>query len=222
MWICVRLAPIESFFRFNHPIDQIRTMERSSWNFNKNILILNEVEPDDNRHDIDLNWCAFFVQVHGLPLRQMTAEIARYIGDRLSKFIEVDQGSRMGLDNANSSVTRCLTTFERYYEAAVINKEMSIGMVFVRTITELLLRGVLGYIAKSCTKQYEERYVDLGENTQYGPWIQDPNLKPFRRNTGVPDPHTRLLNKIRNTRMELNKWNVTHFGRVELKIPLRR
>ncbi|KAL0299573.1 UNVERIFIED_CONTAM: hypothetical protein Sradi_6617100 [Sesamum radiatum] len=79
-------------------------MDRCPWNFDKNILILNEVDPDDNPHDIDLNWCAFFIQVQGLPLRQMTSDIAQYIGNRLGKFIEVDQGVKAGLHDANSII----------------------------------------------------------------------------------------------------------------------
>ncbi|KAL0321464.1 UNVERIFIED_CONTAM: hypothetical protein Scaly_2442800 [Sesamum calycinum] len=88
-------------------------MDRCPWNFDKNILILNEVDPDDNPHDIDLNWCAFFIQVQGLPLRQMTSDIAQYIGNRLGKFIEVDQGVKAGLDDANSSTTEWCLEKER-------------------------------------------------------------------------------------------------------------
>ncbi|KAL0409479.1 UNVERIFIED_CONTAM: hypothetical protein Sradi_1882300 [Sesamum radiatum] len=175
-------------FRFNHPIDRTRTMERSPWNFDRNILILNEMELEDNPQDINLNWCAFFIQVQGLPLRQMTAEVARYIWDRLGKFIEVDQGGqgwgstmriRVLLD-----VRQPLKRIMRLRSST--GETQQIWLLYERLPNFCYICGVLGHIAKSCPKQYEEGYIDPGENTQYGSWMRAPTPRPsFRGTIGI-------------------------------------
>ncbi|KAK4427090.1 hypothetical protein Salat_1477900 [Sesamum alatum] len=58
-------------FIFNHVLDKTRALDACSWNFEKNIFILSEVgEEDENPLSVDLNWRAFYVHVHDLPMRR--------------------------------------------------------------------------------------------------------------------------------------------------------
>ncbi|KAL0320275.1 UNVERIFIED_CONTAM: hypothetical protein Sradi_5289000 [Sesamum radiatum] len=45
--------------------------------------------------------------------------------------------------------------------------------------------GMVGHIAQNCEKQYEDGYVDSGEEKQYGPWLSAAvNRRPPRRFAG--------------------------------------
>ncbi|KAK4438691.1 hypothetical protein Salat_0203600 [Sesamum alatum] len=69
--------------KFNHIVDKNRAMDGCPWAFDKNVMILNTVDSDENPSTVDLNWCAFYVYVHGLPLGKMTKQIAQLIGGKM-------------------------------------------------------------------------------------------------------------------------------------------
>ncbi|KAK4438680.1 hypothetical protein Salat_0202500 [Sesamum alatum] len=77
-------------FIFRHELDKNRALEGCPWNFEKNILILNEVGKDENPLSVDLSWCSFFVHIHDLPIRKITREVAKTIGNRMGHFIDME------------------------------------------------------------------------------------------------------------------------------------
>ncbi|KAL0438808.1 UNVERIFIED_CONTAM: hypothetical protein Slati_2363800 [Sesamum latifolium] len=87
----VRLLEHNRFLlQFNHVVDRDRDLNGGPWLFDKNVIILQKVSADVNPIEIELNWCSFYVFIHGLPLRMMTKEVAEYIENRLGKFIDSD------------------------------------------------------------------------------------------------------------------------------------
>ncbi|KAK4425144.1 hypothetical protein Salat_1708300 [Sesamum alatum] len=56
----------------------------------KNILILSEVGKDDNPLSVDLSRCSFFVHIHDLPIRKMTRDMAKSIGNHMGRFIDME------------------------------------------------------------------------------------------------------------------------------------
>ncbi|KAL0420930.1 UNVERIFIED_CONTAM: hypothetical protein Slati_3115900 [Sesamum latifolium] len=76
--------------KFFHIIDRDRVLERCLWAYDKNLLVLAPVDAADDPNAIDLNWCDFHIQIHGLPLGKMTKEIATFISSKLGRFKDVD------------------------------------------------------------------------------------------------------------------------------------
>ncbi|KAL0361162.1 UNVERIFIED_CONTAM: hypothetical protein Sradi_3800700 [Sesamum radiatum] len=75
-------------FKFNHVIDRKKVMEGCPWTFERNLLVLRLVENEDNPQTMELNWCAFVVHIHGLPLKQRTTTMANFIGNRIGRVLE--------------------------------------------------------------------------------------------------------------------------------------
>ncbi|KAK4430684.1 hypothetical protein Salat_0830000 [Sesamum alatum] len=85
-------------FRFEHQLDRQRVLD--TWAFEKSILVLKQVDDTDSPLQIDLDWCDFHIRVHNLPLGKMTRDIAKFIGNQLGCFIDVDldlTGDYLGL-----------------------------------------------------------------------------------------------------------------------------
>ncbi|KAL0300493.1 UNVERIFIED_CONTAM: hypothetical protein Sangu_3117500 [Sesamum angustifolium] len=76
--------------KFFHVLDRDRVIDRCSWAYDKNLLLLEPMDASDDLNVVELNSCDFHVHIHGLPLGKMTKEVASFISNRLGKFKEVD------------------------------------------------------------------------------------------------------------------------------------
>ncbi|KAK4421603.1 hypothetical protein Salat_2110900 [Sesamum alatum] len=70
-------------FVFNHVVDFQRTLALRPWTFDHNLLILQELSPGADPETIALDWCPFFVRVHGIPYGLRSTDIARLVGATL-------------------------------------------------------------------------------------------------------------------------------------------
>ncbi|KAL0354063.1 UNVERIFIED_CONTAM: hypothetical protein Sangu_0987600 [Sesamum angustifolium] len=77
-------------FRFNHSVDKNRALEGCPWSFEKNVLILKEVGENESPLTANLDWCSFYVHVHELPIQKMTKDFARYIGNYMGRFVDME------------------------------------------------------------------------------------------------------------------------------------
>ncbi|KAL0405216.1 UNVERIFIED_CONTAM: hypothetical protein Slati_3835500 [Sesamum latifolium] len=133
-------------FKFNHALDRNMMMEGCPWTFERQLLVLRTVESEENPHTVELNWCPFYVHIHGLPMRQRTASMANIIGSRIGKVLE-------GTHNTNQSWDSLM----RIRVALDIRKPI---MRFLKISSKSGGQLV-----------YEEGYVEPWEDKQYGPWL---------------------------------------------------
>ncbi|KAL0347998.1 UNVERIFIED_CONTAM: hypothetical protein Sangu_1027600 [Sesamum angustifolium] len=87
------LKPLEGnrfLLKFNHTMDHNRVLEGCPWSFQKNLLVLSTVGLNENPQDVNLDWVVFYVHVHGLPLSKMSEAMAKFIGNQLGRFVDVD------------------------------------------------------------------------------------------------------------------------------------
>ncbi|CAH9104021.1 unnamed protein product [Cuscuta europaea] len=82
-------------FTFYHRLDMNRVLDGGPWQFEKKLLLLNEVKPDDIPHKIVLNEADFWVQVHNVPYSLVNLGTTRKVGNFIGKFMKY-------ADNQNS------------------------------------------------------------------------------------------------------------------------
>ena len=69
---------------------------RQPWSFNKSLLVLGNFAGHEKSEEVNLQWCPFWVQIHGLPLGLMTTKIATVLGESIGDVEEVDaDGEKM-------------------------------------------------------------------------------------------------------------------------------
>ncbi|KAL0430791.1 UNVERIFIED_CONTAM: hypothetical protein Sradi_0705100 [Sesamum radiatum] len=146
---------------FAHTLDRKRVVDGGPWAFEKNLLVLSEVDGDDNPARIELNWVDFAVHVHDLPLSRMTKEMAEFIGNQIGKFREVDLDNggrpwgatlriRVGI-NVSKPLRRILKL------RTTLGAESTITFTYERLPNFCYWCGHLGHIMKYCECQYEPR-----------------------------------------------------------------
>ncbi|CAH9109782.1 unnamed protein product [Cuscuta europaea] len=106
-------------FTFYHRLDMNRVLEGGPWQFERDLLLLKEVKPDDIPHKIILNEADFWVQVHNVPYSLVNLGTARRIGNFIGKFIKYDDNQNSDKWEAyiyeSTSVHECGESSEKRY-----------------------------------------------------------------------------------------------------------
>ena len=77
-------------FQFEDEVEKDRVLQKQPWSFNKSLLVLKEINGDLRPEEVNMEWCPFTVQVHGLPLGLMTKRIGVILGEVLGDVLEVE------------------------------------------------------------------------------------------------------------------------------------
>lgn len=81
-------------FLFQNEEDMERVLWSSPWSFDKYLLVLHKFEYGDLGSTISFDRTPFWVQIHGLPMRMETKEIAEKIAGPLGEVEKVDVGDK--------------------------------------------------------------------------------------------------------------------------------
>ena len=71
-------------------MEKDRVLQKQPLSFNKSLLILQEINGDVKPKEVNMDWCPFTVQVHGLPLGMMTKKIGVVLGEFLGDVEKVE------------------------------------------------------------------------------------------------------------------------------------
>lgn len=85
-----KLNDVAMLFRFGHVVEKQRVVWRGPWSFDRNLVILQSIQKDQDPSEVDLNQCEFWVQVHELPFAGMNRAMATLIGNNVGSFINLD------------------------------------------------------------------------------------------------------------------------------------
>ena len=66
---------------------------RQPWSFNKSMLILSSFDGKSKPEEVNLQWCSFGVQIHGLSLGLMIEKIGTVLGELIGDVEEIDAKS---------------------------------------------------------------------------------------------------------------------------------
>ena len=67
-------------FQFVDELQKDWVMQKQPWSFNKSLLLLKEIKREAKPEDIDIDWCPFMIQIHGLQLGMMIEKIGVILG----------------------------------------------------------------------------------------------------------------------------------------------
>ncbi|KAL0462160.1 UNVERIFIED_CONTAM: hypothetical protein Slati_0103600 [Sesamum latifolium] len=106
----------------------------------------------------------------------MTADIARFIGTKISRISDSEQnkgilswGSYMRIRVA-IDVSKPLPRALKLH--TVMGDEQLVSFTFERLPNFCYLCGKIDHIVKWCETRFKEDFVDPGEDTPYGPWLR--------------------------------------------------
>lgn len=77
-------------FHFGEEHEKDKVLLGQPWSFNKSLLLLNEMEEVSDPNQVNLDWCPFWVQVHGLPLKLMTKKVGAVLGETIGEVLEIE------------------------------------------------------------------------------------------------------------------------------------
>ena len=79
-------------FRFGNWVEKERVLFQQPWSFNKALMVIREFDGKYTADSIELSWCPFWVQIHGIPLGMMNENVARAIGSFIRQILVIDKG----------------------------------------------------------------------------------------------------------------------------------
>ena len=91
VWLVIKEVGERLFiFNFEDNGDKVGVLQRQPWSFNKSLLVLANYEGLSSSEEIVLQWCPFWVQIHGLSLAMMIEKIDLILGESVGDVEEVD------------------------------------------------------------------------------------------------------------------------------------
>lgn len=165
-----------TLFLFQNEEDMNRVMWASPWSFDKYLLVLHKLGKGDSISTISFDRTPFWIQIHGLPMRMQTKEVADKIGGLMGVIKKVDVGPR------GFSMGKYL----RLWVTIDISKPLCSGRVFCMGNTEkgwLDFRyerlpifcywyGKLDHDDRDCPLWIDSKETLATEERQFGPWLR--------------------------------------------------
>ncbi|KAK4424848.1 hypothetical protein Salat_1678400 [Sesamum alatum] len=172
-----RVADNRFCFVFNHVVDLRRTLALRSWTFDRNLLILQELSPGADPESVLLDWCPFFIRVHGIPYRYRSTAIARLTGAKLGVW-EDEANVEDFISWSGALRLRILLDVNLPLKWALRLRLPDDHSLVVRLTYERLpnfcyLCGRLGHIQRLRDLQFADGFIDPSVHAPYGPWLRD-------------------------------------------------
>ena len=83
-----------TLFLFQKEEDMNRVLWASPWSFDKYLLVLQKLGKGDSVSSLSFDRTPFWIQIHGLPMRMQTTEVAKKITSLVGVIEKVDVGPR--------------------------------------------------------------------------------------------------------------------------------
>ena len=167
---------------FEDERDKKRVMDMRLWHYEKQLVLLQEFEGEQDPKDIVLKWSPFWVKIYNLPLKSRTRETGRAIGASLGKVLDVDvanngvQWGKYLRVRVEMDVTRKLI---RGRKINIVGEEARwVHFKYERLPNFCYRRGLLEHDLKECPESVGRDKVEGRDDLQYRAWLRG---EPARR-----------------------------------------
>ena len=159
-------------FKFNSQYQMEWVEKNGPWNFDNNLLLMCRWKKGLFVTNISFTHSPFWVQVWGLPFKNMFEEVGRDLGNRLGKYIEIDKRSWLS-EQAKFMRIRVDLPIDRPLRrgANIVNLEGEkfwVTFMYERLPTFCFLCGILGHDEKHCSGKSSTSEA----HKQYGDWLR--------------------------------------------------
>ncbi|XWS54024.1 hypothetical protein CRYUN_Cryun10bG0052500 [Craigia yunnanensis] len=77
-------------FQFDEWWEKERVLIQQPWMFNKSLVLFRDFYGFSSPETICMDWCLFWVQIHGLPLGLMNEKIIIAVGKMIGQVLKMD------------------------------------------------------------------------------------------------------------------------------------
>ena len=175
----VQISKVEEdlfLVEFSDGKDKKKVLDMCPWNFEKQLVLIQEFDRELTPKDIEIKWAPFWIQMFNLPLKCMTKEIGRTIGSKLGEVMEVD------VSDSGVHWGRCLRVrvhidvTKRLVRGKKITIEGEEGrwvqLKYERLPNFCYRCGFLNHTFKDCSEPSEQTAVGGDEELQYRAWLR--------------------------------------------------
>ncbi|KAG8377458.1 hypothetical protein BUALT_Bualt08G0035100 [Buddleja alternifolia] len=164
MTIC-KISVERFILTFNHVVDRQQAPDERPWNFDWNLIILTAVSGNNNLSSMPLDMCTFRVHTLDLPLKLMTHDVAKFIGNRLGNFKNVQLDNRAATWGSTLKITIEIDITKPLKRVLQLNSALGeahiVTFQYERLPNFCYLCCKIGHLSKGCLLRYDEKFEDL-------------------------------------------------------------
>ncbi|XP_057418031.1 uncharacterized protein LOC130712211 [Lotus japonicus] len=167
-------------FRFFDERDRSWVLKQGPWNFDRFLVAVQILDPQENPTEVVLDRIPFWVRVHELPLALRTESVARSIGDSLGGFISWDRNedNRLGPFLRLRSWVKITCPLRR---GTIIARQgrnpLKVWFQYERLSNFCYMCGGLDHVLKDCAGFDGDEEEEGIQALPYGAWIRAPPLR---------------------------------------------
>ena len=167
---------------FGDEKDKKRVIDMCPWNYEKQLILIQDFEGELTLKEIDIKWAPFWIQIYNLPLKCRTKETGWAIGSSLGTVLDVD------VPESGVQWGKCLRvrvridTTKRLIRGKKITIEGGesrwVSFKFERLPNFCYSCGLLDHSLKDCSDELDVTKEKEASILQYGSWLRG---DPVRR-----------------------------------------
>ncbi|KAI7990869.1 Uncharacterized protein LOK49_LG12G01876 [Camellia lanceoleosa] len=162
--------------QFNHIVDKKRVLGRGPWNFDKQLVLLEEFDGSMQPSEIQFRSVLFWVHVIDLPIVSMTKEVGVLIGNSIGTFDDMDyaeDGVAWGKSLRIRVAININKPLRRGMKITLGQKDlMWVSFKYERLPNFCFACGILGHNQRECDLKLIGHSAPDGSHVQYGSWLR--------------------------------------------------
>lgn len=172
-------------FNFNAESDLERVLANEPWTYDKYIILFKRVEEDAAVETIMFSSVPIWVQMHGLPIRRLSREVAMDMGSLIGQVIPYtsEEEERSGENKPRTKVRLDITQPLCQGRRVKMGKDRSgwVSFKYERLPNFCYQCGLLTHGDKDCSETSKRPYTGSPDQAQFGPWLQADLEKSHRK-----------------------------------------
>ncbi|CAH9120076.1 unnamed protein product [Cuscuta epithymum] len=139
-----------------------RVLEDGPWVFERDLVLLKTVQPDEIPEKLILLEADFWVQVHNVPQKFRNLNSAKRIGNFIGPFIKFDENSYGDKKKSFLRIRICMDVRKPLKKGTSLKKEGKghwVDFKYEKLPNFCFICGVIGHSDKFCSLRYEEGII---------------------------------------------------------------